>query len=555
MTATATPSTERTMGFQAELMRPPLDYPSIAYHEMLSIATERHPERTAIIFKSDTLTYRELNGLTNSFARALAALGIAKGSRVCLYMTNRPEYVVSFFAITRLGAVVSPMNPSYKQREVAYQLGNAEAVAAVVQGELLPIALEAAATAPNLRTIITTGPKARQAIAEATNVPAHITLYAFPDIVAQQPPTPPPHVDIDDDDLVALPYSSGTTGLPKGVLLTQSNLVRNAIQFLATTRTTSDDRVMLFLPFYHIYGVMLMGATLYGGAVGVVMERFEPQEFFRLMGSQRVTKLYVAPPVLVALAGLPNLADIAAKAFGHLQFIMSGAAPLAPEVARKVQEITGVTVLQGYGMTEASPLTHINPVYDRALIKAASVGLPVHNTDQRIVDIETGERDLAPGETGELIVRGPQVMQGYWNAPEATAATLRDGWLYTGDIGSIDADGYIYISDRKKEMIKYKGFGIAPAELEALMFEHPDVADVAVIGKPDDEAGEIPKAFVVLKPGAAATAEELVEFGNGKLAGYKRIGEVEFIDVIPKNASGKLLRRELKERERQKLGL
>jgi long-chain acyl-CoA synthetase len=235
-----------------------------------------------------------------------------------------------------------------------------------------------------------------------------------------------------------------------------------------------------------------------------------------------------------------------------VKYVFTGAAPLPLDPARRLEAKTSVRVVQGYGMTEASPLTHSQPG-DPALVRLDSVGMPVHNTEQKIVDIETGEHELPPGEDGEIIIRGPQIMQGYWKAPEETARALRNGWLYTGDIGHVDADGYTYIVDRKKEMIKYKGFGIAPAELESLLLEHPAVLDAAVIGVPDDEAGEVPKGFVVLRPGKSVTEDDLMAFVNGKLAGYKKIHQVEFIDAIPKVPSGKILRRELKERERARL--
>lgn len=526
---------------QMEFVRPSINYPVHPYDELLSRTAQKFPENTALYFKDVSLTYRELEALTNSFANALIQLGIKQGDRICLFMTNRPEFIISWFAIARIGATISPMNPSYKEREVAYQLGNSEAVGVIVQNELLPLVQAAMPEAPNLKLVITAGP------GQAANADG---AYSFAELVRSQPPSAPARPNIGWNDLLALPYSSGTTGLPKGVMLSHQNLVCNAYQMTACTRMTFNDHLMLFLPFYHIYGTMLMGSAILAGSTAVLMERFEPVECMRLVRQHNISLFYAVPPVLVMLTNWPPLKDYDLGAIRH---VMSGAAPLAPEVARRFQQMTGVTVLQGYGLTEASPLTHINPVYDEKLIKAETVGLPVHDTEQKIVDIETGERELGPGEVGELIVRGPQVMQGYLKAPDATASTLRGGWLFTGDIGSMDEEGYIIISDRKKEMIKYKGFGIAPAEIEALLFEHPAVADAAVIPKPDEEAGEIPKAFVVLKAGADLTPDELVQWANGKLAGYKNLREVEFIDVIPKNASGKLLRRVLKDRERARL--
>jgi long-chain acyl-CoA synthetase len=278
------------------------------------------------------------------------------------------------------------------------------------------------------------------------------------------------------------------------------------------------------------------------------MERFDLLQSLELCEKHGVTYYFAVPPIILALANAP----VDLSKMKTVKYIISGAAPLPLDPAYKLQEKTGIKVVQGYGMTEASPLTHAQPG-DPALVRMDSVGLPVHNTEQKIVDIETGVRELPLGEDGELIIRGPQIMKGYWKAPEETARALRNGWLYTGDIGHVDADGYTYIVDRKKEMIKYKGFGIAPAELESLLLEHPAVLDAAVIGVPDDEAGEVPKGFVVLRPGQRATEDELIAFVNGKLAGYKKIHQVEFIDAIPKVPSGKILRRELKERERQRL--
>lgn len=528
---------------QIELFRPALDYPEHLYDEFLTRTAQRYPENVAVVFKDVNITYREMEALTNSFANALLGLGLKKGDRVCLLMTNRPEFTISWNAVARIGAVISPMNPSYKEREVAYQLDNSDAVAVVVQNELLPLVEAVRSELPNLRHIITAG---------GGPLASSGSSLSFKQLVQSHAPTPPARPDVTMDDLLALPYSSGTTGLPKGVMLTHRNLVCNAYQMTACSRLNYDDRMMLFLPFYHIYGTMLMGSGVMAGATAVLMERFEPVECMRLVKEHKISLFYAVPPVLVMLTNWPQLKEHDLSSIRH---IMCGAAPLAPEVGRRFEQMTGVLVLQGYGLTEAAPLTHINPVYDNRLIKPETIGLPVHNTLQKIVDLETGEKELGLGETGELLVQGPQVMQGYWKAPEATAATLRNGWLYTGDIGYMDEEGYIIISDRKKEMIKYKGFGIAPAELEALLFEHPAVADAAVIPKPDEEAGEVPKAFVVLKAGQNLTSQELVEWANGKLAGYKTIREVEFLDAIPKTASGKILRRVLKQQEREKMGL
>src|SRR5947209_620731 len=433
----------------AEFFRPPLDYPRIPYDQMLSHGAARHPENVAVVFRDVSLTYRELEALTNRFAHALLALGVAKGDRVCVLAPNCPEYLIAFYAIARVGAVASPMNPSYREREIEYQLNDTEAVAIVVHTNLVSLVDAVRERSPHLKHLIAVGPGQSPGS----------RVRSFTELIADQPSTPPAPVEILEDDLVALPYSSGTTGLPKGVMISHKNLVTNNIQFVACIRMRESDRLMLFLPFYHIYGTMLMGAAVHTGATCVLMERFEPVECLELVQRHRVTLFFVVPPVLLMLSNWPELAKYD---LSSLRTTMVGAAPVAPE---------------------------------------------------------------------------------------PTAAALRDGWYYSGDIGYVDERGYLYIRDRKKEMIKFKGFGIAPAEIEALLVEHPAVADAAVIGKPHPEAGEIPKAFVVRKKGQDLTAADVVAFVKGRLANYKVPGEVEFVDAIPKTPSGKILRRVLKEQE------
>jgi len=383
------------------------------------------------------------------------------------------------------------------------------------------------------------------------NVPRAGTLL-FSHLLRTHPPAPPT-IEPGWGDVVALPYSSGTTGLPKGVMLSHKNLVCNTVQSVATARITFEDRLLVFVPLYHIYGIMLMGLAAMTGARLVLMERFEAGRCLQLIQEQGITILYSVPQVLAVLNDWPQLHEYDLHT---VRFNQCGAAPVPPPLARRFEQLTHIPVMTSYGLTEASPGTHSNPVYDPRLMKVETIGLPIHDTQQKIVDIETGQIELGVGEEGELIVRGPQVMQGYWKAPEATAEALRDGWLYTGDIGWRDEEGYVTITDRKKELIKYKSLSVAPAQLEAVLLEHPAVADVAVIARPNEEAGEVPKAFVVLRAGyEQQDRDELMAWINGQLATYKHVREIEFIEAIPRNPSGKILRRILREQERRKMGL
>jgi len=505
---------------------------------MLTHTAQRFPENSAVIFKDVDLTYRELESLVNIFANSLLDLGIRKGQTVCLFMTNRPEFLIAWFALARIGAIVSPMNPAYREHEVAYQLSNSDAVAIVVQQELLPLVQQVRVKIPEVQYVIV--------VDSDPHIPSSST-HSFSQLMCVHPSTPPERGELKQEDVLALPYSSGTTGLPKGVMLSHKNLVYNACQSLATARITFLDRMLIFVPLYHIYGIMLIGTATMSGATIVLMERFEASECLQLIQEQHITLLYTVPRVLAVLSDWSRLSDYDLHTVRYTQ---CGAAPVPPALARRFEERTHITVMTSYGLTEASPGTHSNPVYDPKAIKVETIGLPIHDTQQKIVDIETGQIELGVGEEGELIVQGPQVMSGYWKAPEATAQVLRDGWLYTGDIGWRDEEGYVTITDRKKELIKYKGFSVAPAQVEALLLEHPAVADVAVIPKQDEEAGEVPKAFVVLKVGYEdQSAEELMAWVNDRLATYKNVREIAFIDAIPRNPSGKILRRVLKERE------
>jgi acyl-CoA synthetase (AMP-forming)/AMP-acid ligase II len=476
------------------------------------------------------LTYAALDQAVRALAGGLVARGFAKGDVLALMAPNLPEYAVVFHGVAFAGGVITTINPTYTEREVHHQLLDSGATILVTVPPFLETGLRAAAGTP-VTAVHVLGAHPGQDLPEGAS--------AFPGLLgeplAEQVPVSP-------DDVVALPYSSGTTGVAKGVMLTHRNLVANIAQVLVPAQMREDEKVIAVLPFFHIYGMqVLMNTGLRAGATTVTMPRFDLEQFLRLHQDYGITRSFVAPPIVLALAKHPIVDQFDLSA---LEQVFSGAAPLSAELAEEAGKRLNAEVVQGYGMTELSPVSHLTPP---GYYKAGSVGVTAPNTESRIVDPATGE-DLGFDEDGELWVRGPQVMKGYHNNPEATAITLDpDGWLHTGDIGHIDADGHVYVVDRLKELIKYKGFQVAPAELESLLLTHPAVADAAVIGVPDAEAGEIPVGYVVLKPGGQASAEELQSYVGEQVASYKQLRRIELTDAIPKSASGKILRRVLKD--------
>jgi acyl-CoA synthetase (AMP-forming)/AMP-acid ligase II len=468
-----------------------------------------------------TYTYGQLADRVRAFAAGLAGRGLQRGDVVGIFSPNLPEYAIAFHGIAAAGGTVTTVNPTSTADELARQLTAASARFLLTAGPFAGTASEAAAKAGIERTWV---------FGEAEELPPATELFGDP--------ADAPDVQIDPaEDLVALPYSSGTTGLPKGVMLTHRNLVANVLQSSALLETAPDDVVIGVLPFFHIYGMtVIMNLALHSGATVVTMPRFDLEQFLRLHAEHGVTQCYAVPPMVLALAKQPAVDQFDLSA---LRFVMSGAAPLSAELANAAGDRLGCPVIQGYGMTETSPVTHVNPLERH---KPGSVGVLVPNTEGKLVDIATGE-EVGVGERGEVCVRGPQIMKGYLNDREATDAMIDpDGWLHTGDIAVVDDEGYFTVVDRVKELIKYKGYQVAPAELEALLLEHPQIADAAVIGRPDEEAGEIPVAFVVAE---GLEPDAVLSFVADRVAPYKRLRGVEFVDAIPKSASGKILRREL----------
>jgi long-chain acyl-CoA synthetase len=504
-------------------------------HDVVLQSCRQNGGKTALIDTScdRRFTFAEYGSLVESLAHSLVSAGLAPGEVVAIFLPNSWEFAITYHAATLAGGIPTLLNPSYREREIRYQLENSGAALLITDAPLLENVNLAGL--PALRRVFTT--RSQRAGCEDFATLLRPTSAKFPDALQNSQET-----------IAALPYSSGTTGLPKGVMLSHYNLVANVYQVLGPNAAmlTPDDVMLCFLPLYHIYGLTVaLTLSLSLGSTLVLMPRFDVQKLCTLLLQEGVTMMPVVPPAINAFC---QAAEAGVFPKNHIvRWIKCGAAPLAPELARRMASLTGISVVQGYGMTEASPVTHVGYIAPPEMNRPASIGQPLALTECRIVDLDGNE--VAPGESGELVMRGPQIMLGYWKEPQATAAVLRDGWYFSGDIVRCDANGFYYVLDRSKEMIKYKGFPVAPAEVESLLLEHPAVRDCGVVAKPDLDAGEIPCAFVVLREGfmpSDVLAKELCDFVADRLSRHKQPREVRFADVVPRTPSGKILRRELR---------
>ncbi len=517
---------ETSMVFASPL--PPVTPPETTITDFVLAAVAQHPDKPALIDgpSGRVLTFADLDRAIRSLAGGLVQRGLVPGQVVALMAPNCPEFAVALHGVVFAGGVVTTINPTYTSHEVQRQLADSGATTVITVGALLGT-VTAAREGTSVADVL---------VLEADGVEgaeSFTTLFGEP---------LPAHVPVSLDDAALLPYSSGTTGLTKGVRLSHRNLVSNICQAASTLGFTGSDTSIAVLPFFHAYGLqILMNMGLNAGATVVTMPRFDLEQFLSLHQQYGVTRSFVAPPIVLALAKHPLVDDYD---LSSLTQIISGAAPLSAELADEAAARIGCEVIQGYGMTELTTVAHL-PVPGGS--KPGSVGVPAPSTETKIIDPGTGV-EVALGADGEICIRGPQVMLGYLNNESATRDMVEpDGWLHTGDIGHLDEDGHLYVVDRLKELIKYKGFQVPPAELEAVLLTHPDVADAAVIGVPDEEAGEIPVAHVVLKPGRTTGADEISAFVAERVATYKRLGGIVFTDSIPKSASGKILRRELRQ--------
>jgi len=543
---------------------PSLEYPQRPLFSNLEETARKYPDASATIFLNKTITYRELNDLTDRFAAALQQLGVKKGDRVAIYTANCPQFVVGYYAALKIGAIVVTFNPLYAAREVEHQLKDSGAETMVVMSRFYPIVKSVRANT-HLRRVVVTNIKEyfpplvkllytlfrERKGGDRVDISGDPNTYWFQDVVKSAPAKPGP-VEVTASDTACFLYTGGTTGVPKGAELTHANLMSNAVacrHWLHDIQETKEV-VLTTIPLYHSYGMTTcMNLSVYAaGAMVLIPNPRDYDDIMKNVSKHHVTLFPGVPTMYVAFNNYPDLAKYDVSS---IRACISGAAGLPVEVQTKFQELTGARLVEGYGLSEASPVTHANPVYGDNRI--GTIGLPWPDTEAKIVDLETGKDELGVGEAGELIIRGPQVMKGYWNMPEETAMTIRDGWLFTGDIATMDEDGYFKIVDRKKDIIIAGGFNIYPREVEEVLYEHPDIREAVVAGIPDPYRGETVKAYCVLKEGASVSEEEMILFCRDKVAKYKVPSAVEFRSELPKTIVGKVLRRILVAEEKQKM--
>jgi len=528
--------------------------------ELVSATAGSDPGKVCLRFQGAAMTYGDVDDLSSRFASALVSLGVRKGDRVAIFMPNMPQFVLAYFGILKAGGVVVPCSPLYKAKELEFQLkdsGSTVVVAAndVVKGNDLFASIDACRGSLGVKVITASLtdylPSAKRALAGfagVKNVKRSGTAGAFRDLVSKSPPLSK-LAEVDPRrDVAVLQYTGGTTGVAKGAMLTHANLYLNAAVIAAWFPLSKDDVALGALPFFHIYGMTAaMNGPLYAGGSIVLLPRFEVEAVMETIQKERVTSFCGVPTMYIAVIHHPDVKKFSLRT---VRGCISGGAALPTAVIKAFGDLTGGTLVEGYGLSEASPVTHCNPIGEGALLKEGSIGVPIPFTDAEIVDMDDPSKMLGIGEVGELAVKGPQVMLGYWNNVAETQNVLtKDGWLLTGDIAKMDADGYFYIVDRKKDMIDVSGLKVYPREVEELLFTHPGVKEAAVVGMPDDYRGEAVSAYIVLKPESKGkvTEAEIIQFCRTNLATYKAPRIVAFVDELPKTLVGKVLRRRLRE--------
>ena len=542
-----------------------IDYPAIPLYGLLEESARKYPDRPCTIFKGAVITYREMNRLTDQLAAGIAALGVKKGDRVGIDMLNTPQFVITFFAILKAGGVVVAINPLYKAGEIVHQVNDAGIEVVFVMSKFYNVIKEAQ-PATKIKKIIVTNLKEYLppvlsllfTLAKEKKEGFRVELAGgdiwFQDLLAQHKPEEKPKLEIGPEDIAIFQYSGGTTGISKGAIALHRNLVANALQVRSWIPKANDgtETVLMAIPLFHVYGMVAGMLFAIRAGAGMVMVP-NPRDMKDVLTSIQKFKASIFPGVPTMYNAINNHPDVKAGKYelSSIKGCISGSAPLMRETKEKFEALTGGKLVEGYGLSEAPTATHCNPLYGD--VRTGSIGLPFPDVDCRIISLEDEITPMKPGEEGELCIKGPQVMKGYHNMPTETANTLRDGWLYTGDIARMDEDGYFYIVDRKKELIKPSGYQVWPREVEEVISANPKVLEVGVAGVMDAYRGETVKAWVVLKPGESATQEEIREFCKQKMAIYKVPTEVEFKNELPKTTVGKVLRRELVREHMEKI--
>ncbi|KZE96118.1 Long-chain-fatty-acid--CoA ligase [Geobacillus stearothermophilus] len=532
-------SEKRALPFYPEHVSFYIDIPDKTVCDVLQERAREFGSQPALTFYDKTITYAELAAAVNRFASSLQARGVQKGDRVAIMLPNCPQYVIAYYGILQAGAIVTQVNPMLVERELAYLLKDSGAKMIVIYEPLYPrLAAVRGETAVEQAVTVSLGAPPSVALAEG-DVTFDKFLAAGSGVV-RPVPIEPMH------DVAVLQYTGGTTGRSKGAMLTHRNIFANVLQcaeFFKGTFELGKERYLTVIPLFHVFAMTSgMNLAIYQGAENILLPRFELKEVLETIRDKQPTVFPGVPTMYVAITNTPGVEQYG---ISSIKTCNSGSAPMPLELMRDFESKTGAVVLEGYGLSEASPVTHCNPPF--AARKPGTVGIGMPLTEYKVVDVATGTQELPPGEVGELIIRGPQVMKGYWNMPEETAAALRDGWLYTGDLASIDEEGYVTIVDRKKDLIIAGGYNIYPREIEEVLYEHPAVREAAAIGVPDPYRGETVKAIIVLKDGQQASEEDILAHCRKNLAAYKVPRIIEFRTELPKTNVGKILRRALRE--------
>lgn len=533
-------------------------YPRIPAHSIFQLPAGSFPDKPATNFYGTEITFWELRAQVLRMTNALGELGIRKGDRVGIHLPNCPQFIIAYLATLSLGGVVVNMNPMYTTDEITFIMSNTQMSTLITFDMVLPIVRPAVNDVGIKRVVVTRVTDYIGGFGVST--PKDLELdegwHHFSQLIENCTKTTLPRINILPQDPALIQFTGGTTGVPKGALLTHANIVAATFQCSLWGNPTisflppEQRSILSILPFFHVYGnIVAMNWSFFNAATQILVPRFEIDEIMGIIANfNQITFFPAVPTMITALINHPKAGELGLDK--KLGLLNSGAAPMAVELIEKVQDM-GIFFSEGYGLSESTSLGISNPIL--GMKKAGSIGIPFPDNDVRLVDVDEGIHDVKPGEPGEIIMKGPLIMQGYWNNPEETANQLRDGWLHTGDIAQVDDEGYIFIVDRKKDMIIAGGFNIYPREIDEVLFQHPKVMEAVSVGIPDEYRGETVKAFVILNPGETATNEEIIDFCTEKLAAYKVPKSVEFRESLPKSAVGKILRKVLREEEREKL--